>query len=255
MKKLAILFILIFGIIWSTMAQIDKMRDKLDDADAEIEGELTLRFINALDGSAVAGADVDVQGLQIFATDLEGKIRFETINDGVYPFRFEKEGFISENNKFEVIAGTIFWNRFTVSPVIEMGSIRIVLDWDKKPKDLDAHFVKEDYYHISYQNKKVSSDQSAQLDRDDKDGYGPETITVREIAENAEYTFYVKDYTNRKDKKSNALSKSKAMVKLYSEGELVNIWQLGEKQNGNAWAVFNIQNGVIMPTDLVKNYY
>ena len=72
---------------------------------------------------------------------------------------------------FEVIAGTIFWNRFTVSPNIEMGSIRIVLDWDKKPKDLDAHFVKEGDYHISYHNMKVSDDGSARLDRDDQNGF------------------------------------------------------------------------------------
>ncbi len=255
MKKLTLLFLLTFGFILGSNAQIDKMRDQLDDADAEIEGELTLRFFNALDGSAVAGAAIDVPGLQIFTTDLEGKVRFETINDGVYPFRFEKEGYISENNKFEVIAGTIFWNRFTVSPNIEMGSIRIVLDWDKKPKDLDAHFVKEGGYHISYHNMKASDDGSARLDRDDQNGYGPETITVKDIDEKSEYTFYIKDYSNRNDKNSNALSKSKAMVKVYSEGELVNIWQLGEKQKGNAWVVFNIQKGQITPTDKVKNYY
>ena len=254
MKKLTFLF-LTFGIVLGSFAQIDKMRDNLDDADAEIEGKLTLRFLNAVNGEAVAGAAVNVQDLQIFTTDLEGKVRFETINDGIYPFRFEKEGYISENNKFEVIAGTIFWNRFTVSPNIEMGSIRIVLDWDKKPKDLDAHFVKEGGYHISYQDMKVSEDGSARLDRDDKNGYGPETITIKDIDEKAEYTFYVKDYSNKNDKSSTALSKSKAMVKIYSEGELVNIWQLNEKQKGNAWVVFNIQNGKIVPTDLVKNYY
>jgi len=255
MKKLSLLLFLIFGLLLGSIAQIDKMRDKLDDADAESEGELTLRFLNALDGSAVAGAAIDAEGLQIFTTDLEGKIRFASINDGVYPFRFEKEGFISENNKFEVIAGTIFWNRFTVSPNIEMGSIRIVLDWDKKPKDLDAHFVKEGGYHISYHNMKASDDGSARLDRDDQNGYGPETITVKDIDEKESYTFFVKDYSNRNDRSSNTLSKSKAMVKVYSEGELVNIWQLGEKQKGNAWVVFNILNGQIVPTDKVRNYY
>jgi uncharacterized protein YfaP (DUF2135 family) len=102
---------------------------------------------------------------------------------------------------------------------------------------------------------KISDDGSASLDRDDKNGYGPETITVKNIDEKAEYTFFVKDYSNKNDKKSTALSKSKAMVKVYSDGELVNIWQLGEKQNGNAWVVFNILNGQIVPTDTVKNYY
>ncbi len=242
-------------LFWATIAQIDKMRDQLDDTDAEAQGQFTLRFFNAMDGEPVTDARIAVQDVQTYTTDMEGKVRFEILKDGIYPFKFEKEGYISENNKFEVIAGTIFRNRFTVSPNIEMGSIRIVLDWDKKPKDLDAHFVKEGGYHISYHDMKVSDDGSAQLDRDDQNGFGPETITVKDIDENSEYTFFVKDYSNKNDRSSNALSKSKAMVKIYSEGELANIWQLGEKQKGNAWVVFNIQKGKIVPTDKVKNYY
>jgi len=136
-----------------------------------------------------------------------------------------------------------------------MGAIRIVLDWDKKPADLDAHFVKEGDYHISYREMTVTDDASARLDRDDRDGYGPETITVKDIEEKAEYTYYVKDFTNKDAKNSKQLSKSKAMVKIYGEGKLLNIWQLSEKQKGNAWAVFTIQNGKIVPTDEVKNYY
>jgi hypothetical protein len=255
MKKLTLLVLLSIGFVISSFSQIDKMRDQLDDADAEEAGKLTLRFFNAVDGEPVIDASIIIQDLQTFTTDLEGKVRFDKQEDGIYPFRFEKDGFISENNKYEIIAGTIFRNRFSVSPVLDIGSIRIVLDWDKKPKDLDAHFVKEGDYHISYHNKKVADDGSAKLDRDDQNGFGPETITVKDIDEKADYTFYVKDYSNKNSKNSKELSKSKAMVKIYSEGELVNIWQLSEKQKGNAWMVFTIQHGKIVPTDEVKNYY
>jgi len=240
---------------FAAIAQIDKMRDKLDDASAEEQGLLTLRFINAETGDPVPQATIIIQDLKTMTTDMEGKIRFDKLEDAVYPFQFIKEGFITENNKFEVVAGTIFWNRFTVSPIIEMGAIRIVLDWDKKPADLDAHFIKEGDYHISYREMKISDDGSAKLDRDDRDGYGPETITVKDIDEKAEYTCFVKDYTNKDSKNSKKLSKSRAMVKIYGEGKLLNIWQLNEKQKGNAWVVFNILNGKLIPTDEVKNYY
>ena len=255
MKKLSFLLMVLLGFSLSSLAQIDKMRDQLDDADAEEQGKLTLRFFNAETGEPVPDATITIQDFQVFTTDLEGKIRFAIQPDGIYPFTFEKEGFISENNKFEIVAQTIFRNRFTVSPVISMGTIRIVLDWDKKPEDLDAHFVKEGDYHISYREKLTSADGKALLDRDDRDGFGPETITVKDIDEKAEYTYFVKDYTNRDTKKSTALSKSNAMVKLYGEGKLLNIWQLSEKQKGNAWMVFSIQNGKLVPTDEVKNYY
>jgi hypothetical protein len=255
MKKRILIIALNFCIVLLGFSQIDKMRDQLDDASAEQEGMFTLRFFNAETGEPVPDATITIQDFATFTTDMEGKIRFEKQPDGVYPFHFEKEGFISENNKYEVIAETIFRNRFTVTPVIEMGAIRIVLDWDKKPADLDAHFIKEGDYHISYRDMAVSDDASARLDRDDRDGFGPETITVKDIDEEAEYTYYVKDFSNKDDKHSKALSKSKAMVKVYGEGQLLNIWQLSEKQKGNAWMVFAIRNGKIVPTDEVKNYY
>jgi hypothetical protein len=255
MKKITFLFLMILGCTLSSNSQIDKMRDQLDDAGAEDQGMLTLRFFNAENGDPVADATIAIQDFQTLTTDLEGKVRFAKQPDGIYPFLFEKEGFISENNKFEIVAETIFRNRFTVSPVIAMGAIRIVLDWDKKPDDLDAHFVKEGDYHISYREKLTSTDGKAILDRDDRDGFGPETITVKDIDEKAEYTYYVKDFTNQKSKNSKDLSKSNAMVKIYGEGKLLNIWQLSEKQKGNAWMVFAIQNGKLVPTNEVKNYY
>ncbi|MEZ5195875.1 MAG: hypothetical protein R2764_05620 [Bacteroidales bacterium] len=133
-----------------------------------------------------------------------------------------------------------------------MGAIRIVLDWDKKPDDLDAHFQKEGDYHVSYRVKTSSDDVgSAKLDRgDDRDGYWPETITVKDIDEKAEYTYYVKDYTNRNSKSSKALSKSSAMVKVYGEGQLLNIWQLNEKAKKAMFpdAVLTIAKGKIVPT-------
>ena len=255
MKKLTLILTAIIGFTLNTFPQIDKMRDQLNDVEAEEQGLLTLRFFNAVDGQPVPDATIDIQDFKTFITDKEGKIRFHKKPDGVYPFSFKKDGFVTENNKFEIIAQTIFRNRFVVSPVIEMGAIRIVLDWDKKPDDLDAHFIKEGEYHISYRDKIISDDGNARLDRDDRDGYGPETITVKDIDENAEYTFYVKDYSNKDSKNSKALSKSKAMVKIYGDGKLLNIWQLNEKQKGNAWMVFTIQNGIIIPADEVKNYY
>jgi len=255
MKKINFLLFVILGFSLSSLSQIDKMRDELDDAGAEEQGMLTLRFFNAETGEPVPDASISIQNFQSFMTDMEGKIRFALQPDGIYPFSFEKEGFISENNKFEIAAQTIFRNRFTVSPVIAIGAIRIVLDWDKKPDDLDAHLVKEGDYHISYREKITSADGKAILDRDDQDGFGPETITVKDIDEKAEYTYYVKDFTNQNSKSSKVLSKSNAMVKIYGDGKLLNIWQLSEKQKGNTWMVFSIQNGKLVPTDEVNNYY
>ncbi len=247
-----LLAFLIFNCI--AFSQIDKMRDQLDDVTAEEEGLMTLRFINSLDGQPVPEASITIQDYGTFKTDLEGKLRFEALGkDGRYPFRFEKKGFISEDDFFEVIAGTIFYNRFSVSSSINKGTYRIVLDWDKKPKDLDAHLLKGDQFHISYRHQVTSQDGLTSLDLDARDGYGPETITIRNLDENASYDYYVHDYTNKNKKNAKGLYKTKARVKVYGDGKLLYVFRIQEKIKGNAWDVFRIVNGQIVPVDEVRN--
>ncbi|MBK6681726.1 MAG: hypothetical protein IPG53_17880 [Ignavibacteriales bacterium] len=89
----------------------------------------------------------------------------------------------------EVMAGTIIRNRYSISPKMPLGYLRVVLDWGDSPRDLDAHLVKTNGYHISYRNMMVSADGVAKLDRDDLDGQGPETITATSIDKNGEYLF------------------------------------------------------------------
>ena len=145
------------------------------------------------------------------------------------------------------MAGTLFFNRFSVSPKLPLGSVRIVLDWGENPKDLDAHFVKEGGYHISYRNMKVSADGIAKLDRDDIDSYGPETITAKKINRSAKYYFYVHDFTNKSDYLNRGLSKSKASVKVYvGDNELLHIFKVPNDLAGNEWRVFEIKNGQII---------
>ncbi|MCD4773340.1 MAG: hypothetical protein K8R41_08175, partial [Bacteroidales bacterium] len=257
MKKASkLLLLLLFVSIQTTYAQIEEMREKMQDQMTEMEeGKLTLRFINAVDGDAVVDATIKIDELGEFTTDRQGRVLFEVPKDGIYSMGFEKPGFIPVDLKFEIMEGMIFYNRFSVSPKLDMGTIRIVLDWDGKPKDLDAHLVKEGKYHISYRDKKSSADGKAILDRDDLDGYGPETITVTDVDDDAEYKFYVKDFTNRDRNNSKRLSKSKARVKIYGEGELLHEFKITERLKGNTWMVFRIVKGEIKIWDEVNRYY
>lgn len=255
-KTIKLLALLLFVSIQTTYAQIEEMREKMQDQMTEIEdGKLTLRFINAVDGNAVIDATINIDGLGEYTSDRQGRVLFDVPEDGTYSMVFSKEGFISANLKFDIMLGTIFYNRFSVSPKIDMGTIRIVLDWDDNPKDLDAHLVKEGGYHISYRDKNSSADGKAILDRDDLDGYGPETITITDVDDDAEYKFYVKDFTNRDRNNSKRLSKSKARIKIYGEGELLHEFEIKEKLKGNTWMVFRIVKGEIIIWDEVNRYY
>ncbi|MCC7430113.1 hypothetical protein IT568_04640 [bacterium] len=221
--------------------------EDLEDSMVELnDGMLTLRFFNALNGQEIDNAKVEILN-EIYTTDFEGKISFPVPEeDGTYGFSFKKDGFITSNFKIEIDGGTIFSNnRFSISPLLDLEHLRIVLDWDKNPDDLDAHFVKENGYHISYRRKKTSADGTAKLDRDDRDGYGPETITIKEIDKNASYSYYVHDYSNKENSNSQKLSDSKANVKVYGNGMLLNVFEVPKLQKGLVWEVFKIENGKI----------
>jgi hypothetical protein len=236
------------------LAQIDEMREKLNDQVMLIEeGKMTLRFVNAMNDEPVAEALVEIEGIGDFETDGMGRVIFDAPEkDDVFPIKFSKARYFDLKTTFEIAAGTIFYNRFAVSPLIARENLRIVFEWGKRPDDLDAHLEKFGDYHISYHNMKVSDDGEAKLDRDDRESYGPETITIKKIDGRATYSFYVKDYSNRDRHRSKQLSKSNAVVRLYDYNGLIREWRLRDKERGNVWQGFEIRNGNVNSIDNLK---
>ncbi len=180
LKILSILVLLIFLFVQkNSNAQIDKGRQTLEDVIAEQEQNVyTLRFLDALTGEPVEGGDVMIENVGTFQTDSAGRAIFPKQPDGLYKTIFKKSGYIIAVYHVDIVAETIFKNRFIVSPVMDINQFRVVLDWEQQPADLDAHFVKANAYHISFRNTRVLADGTGMLDRDDMDGFGPETITV-----------------------------------------------------------------------------
>ena len=255
MKTKIILFILALLPIFA-LAQYEKMLEAMEDEMETMEnGKLVLRFINAENGNPVEGASVNIEGVGEYTSDMQGKVLIDPPDDKTYAFHFTKADFIPATYQFEVVAGTIFENRFLVSPIIDFGALRVVLDWGKSPADLDLHLVKEGDYHISYQNMHISNDGTAKLDRDDLKGFGPETITVKSIDNNATYTCYIKNFSDKKSPRSKALSKSKARVQVYGNNQLLKSYAITVDQKGTTWIVFNIMNGKIVDKNVVGNAY
>jgi len=237
-------------------AQYEKMLETMDDEMETLEnGKLVLRFINAENGNPVEGATINIEGMEEYTSDMQGKVLIDPPDDKTYALHFSKEGFIPATYQFEVAAGTIFNNRFTVSPVIDFGALRVVLGWGKSPSDLDLHLIKEGDYHISFQNMHISNDGTAKLDRDDLKGFGPETITVKNTDNNATYTCYIKNYSGKNARNSKALSKSGANVQVYGNNQLLKSYTVPVNRKGTTWMVFTIVNGKIVDKNEVGNEY
>ena len=254
MKKITFFcMMLVFLLPFNLLAQYTKMIDILEDTESEMnDGKLTLRFFDAETAQTVKDASVTITGVGEFTSDSFGKVRFDKQKDGKYAFRFSKNGYVSADYQFEVIAETIFFNRFSVCPRTELGAIRIVLDWDRSPADLDLHLIKSGSYHISFHDMIKSADGTAQLDRDDMDGFGPETITINKTDNTGSYSCFVHDYSDKSNPETSNLSRSKAVLRIYNNNELKDTFYIPRDKKGNVWSVFEIKHGEVIDVNKVS---
>ena len=133
---------------------------------------------------------------------------------------------------------------YALSPVMKnLDGMRIVLNWGKYPSDLDSH-LSFPGNHIFFQRKEGSL---ANLDVDDTDSYGPETITIENKKFGETYHYFVHDYSNIKDPDSYMLSESGAKVFVYVGQSLVKTYYIPKNKKGNVWNLFKInENGEII---------
>ncbi len=126
---------------------------------------------------------------------------------------------------------------YAISPVMtNLDGLRVVLNWGAAPKDLDSHMV--------YPNNNVFWDRKegtdANLDVDDVDSFGPETITIEKKHPGETYVYAVHDYTNGSNPTAKALSNSGAKVLVYIGQSLVRSYYVPKNAVGNLWTVFRI---------------
>ena len=87
----------------------------------------------------------------------------------------------------------------------------------------------------------------AELDVDDRNGYGPETTT---IYADGSYRFRVNDFTNSGD-----IAESGAEVKIYLPGQAQPTVFTVPDGEGNWWDVCWIENGKITPINSIGENY
>lgn len=126
---------------------------------------------------------------------------------------------------------------YAVSPVMtHLDGMRVVLSWGKNPADLDSHLMFPGG-HIYFERK---DGQDANLDVDDVDSFGPETITITKKHFGESYTYAVQDFTNRGLPYGSELSASSAKVFVYVGSSLVRSYSVPVGKKGNIWTVFRL---------------
>lgn len=199
--------------------------------------------------------------LRTLKTNSNGEFRYDTVSlfgniiglpSGNYTLTASKEGYTDTSYNIVIYPGATDLHpaiNETMSPKMVDGDYRIVLTWGNNPRDLDSHLVAEtstgEPIHIFYSNRNPSP-YYANLDRDDVDGEGPETITITNFAGLKNIRYAVHDYTNHRYNYSNALSNSGAVVRLYKGNQLLRTFNVPTGYDGTEWDVFSLSpNGRI----------
>lgn len=217
-----------------------------DSLTGEALSEVKVQLYELESGKPVEG--------QAMMTDGDGFYLLHSFPLGHYTLGFEKEKYIgAESGADFMLRNLPVRISPLLSPVLKDTSFRVCLDWGEYPLDLDAHLLgpgeNGNSFHISYNNMTVYNDRHF-LDIDDKESFGPETITIGGL-DPGTYRFLVHDFTNRR-KKSDAwnLAESEAVVTLYRGSRQLGQFRIPQ-QAGTLWEVFRIDGatGKITPVD------
>lgn len=141
---------------------------------------------------------------------------------------------------------------YALSPVMEdLDGMRIVLSWGKSPSDLDSHLSYPNN-HICFYHKEGTN---ANLDVDDTDSFGPETITIEKRAQNQKYIYAVHDYSDKNRMDNDNLSNiTNAKVYVYIGNTLIKSYDVPKRKKGTVWVVFMIdESGNIIDINNFEN--
>lgn len=215
--------------------------------DSIFSGEI----VSAVDGQPVLGAEVRLSGTKLFAqTDAAGKFSVRDAPAGQQSFEITAPGFMDEDLQVQLTPSAATEQRVVISPGLKAGQIRVVLTWGDSPKDLDAHLEGPlpdgSRFHVFHKQKgDLKSKEFVSLDVDNREGKGPETITVLGVTPGT-YKFFVHNASTEADPQSDptGLALSGAQIKLYHGGQTYN-YKVDGKTPGNVWQVCEI---VVKPT-------
>lgn len=198
---------------------------------------------NALSGDVIATTSTDANGY--YSIDLPS---------GYYTFELSCANYTPGQINVAVEGNTSKSANGSLSPIMSSDTYRIVLTWGTSPRDLDSHLVGTasdgKSFHIYYADRialKYDGTEIGNLDVDDTDGEGPETITFK-AETTGTYTYYVYRYSS-----SGSMPASRANVKVYNGDNLIGDYDIDPSASSSYryWTIFRIENGIFRTVNSV----
>jgi hypothetical protein len=211
-------------------------------AGAVIQGSVTSATTAAPMEGATVKAMRDDQLLATATSDAAGHYTMVELPAGAYTLEARAPGYLRSTR--EVIATTAAPTtaNFSLSALLTAGELRIVLTWGAAPSDLDSHLWLPDdrRFHVYYGRRGLlDACPFAQLDQDDTNGFGPETITVAQRFP-GRYVYAVRNFSG-----APSLIASGAQVQLFDSSGLLTTITVPTVGFGGWWNVFSIDGNTI----------
>lgn len=218
-------------------------------------GTLRFKIVSAVTGEELKDWNYNIRSINtvydmedISGTSGNGIFERE-VACGNYQVTISKKDYITASQVVNVAYKKDNTVVIAVSPCLESidssEDIRFVLTWGEEPMDLDSHvFIKNKDQQVVgrvYFDSDEYEDEntSVNLDVDDRDSYGPETITIAKASNDYTYSYYVYDYTNEDCEGVKELSLSSAKVSVYAGEKLLYAFNVPYNRNATAWKVFD----------------
>jgi len=139
-------------------------------------------------------------------TDTDGVVSLDVTVSGLYTATVKADGYVIGSRSAFVENSKVYTTQAIVglSPTLDAGSVRLILNWNKEPKDMDLHTLQVDKTtgkkscHTFWKYKNRCEASGVLLDIDNRNGglEGLETITMSDVQDNFQNTYliWVDDY-------------------------------------------------------------
>ncbi len=209
---------------------------------------VNIRTTNALDGNMLGGVTVKIRSgsnnktgaVKNTITTNSGGTGSIRLTNGNYTLEGSKSGYITTYINITVNGSNTNASMSLSIDNLNANELRIVLTWGSSPYDLDSHLnfaYGDSAYHVYYSQPTAShnGENIVNLDTDERNGFGPETITIYNPNETT-YTYSVYNFSG-----SPSITTSNAHVIVYAGSRQIASYDVPTSGDGYTWDVFSIK--------------
>lgn len=239
-----------------------------DDPPPEVvidKGAISGKVVDVSTGLGLPGAAVFVVGSRAtteVVSAANGDYELVEIPVGAATVRAEKNTYFADQKATTIVKDqtTTNINLGLLPESAANGNFTIVLTWGESPTDLDSYlyipngdpFYELNYIEMGDTDGTLDANPFAALDVDAVEGFGPETISIKQSSGSAHYNgtyrFFVHNFSGQAP-----LTASTAVVKVYSNGALVKTYNVPTSGSGGWWHVFDLNGNTITDVNTLVN--